>query len=119
MKKNLSRVLLKCTGLCLCVLPPFAATLLYFPLWREAGDGRLLSGFTLSLLLLCAVPLYRHLKAWLKTSAIYMPWLLLFLLFLLLSRIAREMTVISFTGLVGNIIGSVLMKIGNRPLEKQ
>ena len=114
MKTALSRILLKVLGLSLCILPPLIATLAYFPLWREAGDGRMASGLTLTLLCIAVLPLYRHIKSWIKTAAIYLPWLLIFLIFSLLSRIAAEMTVISFTGLLGNLVGAIVIKLSER-----
>ena len=114
MKTALPRNLLKALGLSLCILPPLIATLAYFPLWREAGDGRLTSGLTVLLLSISALPLYRQLKSWIRTAAIHLPWLLIFLAFFLLSRIADEMTVISFVGFVTNVIGSLFFKAARR-----
>ena len=41
-------------------------------------------------------------------------WLIAFILFLSLSRIADEMTVISFVGLISNLIGSLIFKLARR-----
>ena len=101
-------------GLLFCTLPPAITVLLYFPVWRGEGGGKLLSGFTLILLCLCAAPLFKHLKAMLSSAASYVPWLILLILFLLLSRIAEEMTVISAVGFFGNLAGAAIMKLGER-----
>ena len=41
-------------------------------------------------------------------------WLVSFLIFFCLSRIADEMTVISFVGFVGNLIGALFFHLGRR-----
>jgi hypothetical protein len=41
-------------------------------------------------------------------------WFLIFISFFLLSRIAREMTVISFVGFVTNLLGSVFFRIARK-----
>ena len=114
MKKPPCKPITDLIGLLLCTLPPALTVLMYFPIWRGEGGGKLLSGFTLILLCLCARPLFKQLKALLSSSASYVPWLILLVLFLLLSRIAEEMTVISAVGFIGNLAGAVVMRLGSR-----
>ena len=105
-------------GLLLSVLPPVAATLCYFPLWRTQGDGKILSGTAILLLTLAAVPLFRVLKRWLASPSAPLLWGIGFLLFLMLSRIAEEMTVISFFGWMGNLAGALFFRLarcGEKP----
>ena len=71
----------------------------------------LFSGMTLLLLSFAALPLYNALKAFLRSPAAYTVWLIAFVLFLLLSRIADEMVVISFTGFVGNALGAICYRL--------
>ena len=105
------RPLLGFLGLLLCVIPPVACTLAYFPLWREAGAEKLLSGGVVLLLVLSAMPLFRLIRQRLRTVAVWGIWLLLFLLFFALSRIADEMTVIAFTGFISNLLGASLIRL--------
>ena len=51
---------------------------------------------------------------WLQSFSSYVMWLLLFLLFLGLSRIADQMTVISFVGFISNLIGSFFFAAAKR-----
>jgi hypothetical protein len=46
-------------------------------------------------------------------------WFIIFVLFLLLSEIADEMTVISATGFIGNCIGALLFKLADRVGKKK
>jgi len=94
------------------VLPPLITTLLYFPIWQKQGGACALSGFVLLLILLALIPLFNLIKSYLASPAAYTLWLLVFIVFFLLSNIAYEMTVISFVGFVGNVIGAVLLRLG-------
>ncbi len=104
-------IILKAVGLALCVLPVTVCILLYFPLWQARGGETLFSGMTALLLTLAALPLYNVLKMALRSPAAYTVWLIAFVLFLLLSRIANEMVVISFTGFVGNALGAICYRL--------
>lgn len=110
-RKTVRAVVLKAIGLALCVLPVTACIFLYFPVWQARGGEVLLSGVALLLLMLATLPLYKVIKAALRSPASYTVWLIAFILFLLLSRIADEMVVISFTGFVGNALGAVCFKL--------
>lgn len=107
-------IFLHIIGFVLCIAPPVAATLLYFPLWREAGDGAAVCGFTALLIVISALPLYKALRRLLASPASYTVWLILFLLFFALSRIAEQMTVISFVGFAGNILGAACFKLAKK-----
>lgn len=101
-------------GFCLCILPPAVCTLYYFPLWREMGYQSCIAGGTALLLALCIIPIYKLIKRGFEGFSSYMMWLLLFLLFFGMSRIAEQMTVISFVGFIGNLLGSVCFYIAKR-----
>jgi hypothetical protein len=105
-------------GFSLCILPPAVCVISYFPIWQNDG-GRVIAGGVALLLTLCAFPIFKMFGRLLRSYASYLIWLILFLLFFSLSRIAEEMTVISFVGLCGNLMGAVCFKIGERAaLEK-
>ena len=107
-------LLLKTVGILFCTIPPFAAILSYFPVWCAKGGEYVFSGFTLLLIALAFMPLYRGFKRLLQSSASYTLWLVLFGAFFILSKIADEMTVISFVGFIGNSIGAVFFKLADR-----
>ena len=112
-KKSLSGFFLRLLGLSLCVIPVTVSILCYFPAWRAAGGEVLLSGVTMLLLALASVPLYKVIRDHLRSPAAYMLWLVAFIIFLSLSKIADEMVVISFTGFVGNALGAVILKLAD------
>lgn len=110
-KKPVRAVVLRVIGLALCVIPVTVSIFSYFPVWRAEGGEVLLSGVALLLLLLAAIPLYKLLSHHLRSPAAYTVWLIAFILFSLLSSIADEMVVISFVGLIGNLLGAVLFRL--------
>ena len=105
------RVALNALGLVFCILPPALAILFYFPVWVAKGGEYILSGLAAFLMIVAFVPLFKLVKRLLTSPSGYAIWLAIFLLFFLVSRISDEMIVISFIGLVGNIIGAVLFRI--------
>ncbi len=111
---NIRALFLRALGLMLCCLPAVTCILLYFPLWKSRGAGAVLSGFTVLLLALAMLPFYRSVKRFFESSASYTLWLIAFVLFLCLSKIADEMTVISFAGLIGNLLGAACFKLAER-----
>ncbi len=108
------RVLFNALGLSFSVIPPALAILFYFPVWVSKGGEYLLSGIAVLLMLVAFVPLFKLARQLLKSPSGYAIWLIIFLTFLLVSRIASEMITISFIGLVGNVIGAVLFKLARR-----
>ena len=120
MKKRLPlpiNLLLWLLGVLLSIGSPLIATLSFFPLWVAKGGEVMVSGFTLLLLLLCALPIYRLIKKGISSPSGITLWLILFLLFFALSRIAEQMTVISLVGLIGNLCGGALFKLRERLSE--
>lgn len=108
------RLLFNALGLAISVIPVTVSVFSYFPLWIERGDTSILSGISLILIGLAAVPLYKYFKQILRSPSAPVMWLIAFILFLSLSRIADEMTVISFVGLISNLIGSLIFKLARR-----
>ena len=97
-------------ALAVSTLPVLIAALSYFPFWISKGGAYAVSGFALILTILAMSPLVKLIKEALKSPSSYMLWLGSFLLFLFLSRIADEMTVISLVGFISNLIGACLFK---------
>ena len=113
----MTRLLLKTAGLALCTLPPIAAILTYFPIWVAKGGETVVSGFTLLLLLVALIPFWRVIKRALTSPASYTVWLIAFIAFFALSNIAKDMTVISFVGFIGNLLGAALWKLADKKGE--
>ena len=112
--KRGKRLILKLLGYLFAVGTPLAATLSCFPLWRERGTEAVLCGGTLLLCALCALPLLRALRDYLRSPAIWSLWLFAFLFFLLVQSIAPEMSMICFFGLIGNLLGALCLRAAKK-----
>lgn len=108
------KIILSSLGVLFSTIPPALATLCFFPLWISKGSTAVLCGFTLLILVACALPAYKTLKRLLHSPASYTLWLVFFVAFLLLSKIADEMTVISFVGFISNLVGALFFKLSEK-----
>ena len=106
----MKRLVLRITGLILCVLPPAIAALEYFPLWLGEGD-KALSALALLLLLVAAIPLWRFVKSLLASPSIWAVWLVLFLFFTLFATLIEGLTVISLMGFLGGVPGAICLRL--------
>ncbi len=119
MRYSKSYIALNLIGIIFSTVPALVATLLYFPLWRERGSGYVLSGMALVLVVLASVPLLRLVKKRLRSPSAPLMWLIIFLFFLAMSRIADELTVISFFGFIGNLAGAVCFRFAKARLRRE
>ena len=106
--------ILHISGILLCVLPPAVCTLLYCPLWIESGGAKSLAGGAALLLVICVIPLFKLMKRYFSSPASYVIWLIAFIVFSLVSRVAHEMTVITFVGFISNALGAVLFWLAKK-----
>lgn len=109
--KGFFNIALYALGLLLCICAPLIATLSFFPIWINKGDGSSISGIALILILIAFAPMLKSIKSLLRTPSSYTVWLVIFVIFLLISKIAREVTVIAFTGFLGNLLGALCFKL--------
>ena len=114
MKLDARTLLLNFTALAFSVIPPLIATVSYFPLFIAKGSGSVISGVALILTILSASPLLKFIKRILDSPSARTVWIVTFILFFVLGRIADEMTVIAFVGAVSNIIGSIFFALAKR-----
>ena len=113
-KSRRLRFLLSLVGLLISTVPVGASILLYFPVWAERGVTTLLSGFSLLLLLMAAAPAIKLAKRLLSSPSVPIMWLIAFVIFFLLSKIADDMTVICFVGFFSNLLGAFFFKLSSR-----
>ena len=106
-------------GLAVSVIPVTVAILSYFPIWLRRGDASILSGISLLLICLALVPFYKHIIKYMKSPSAPIMWLLIFLVFFMLSKIAYEMTVISFVGFITNLLGSFFFRLSKKYSAKE
>jgi predicted MFS family arabinose efflux permease len=103
---------------------PLAATLSQFHVWVDrsadaAVAGVFLSGLSIALILVCFIPAFRQIKEYLKSPSAPFLWTVLFVLFAILESIASEIKIICFFGMLANLLGASLYKIGKNMEEKE
>ena len=108
------RLLFNTLGVCTSVIPVAVTIFSYFPLWLDREDASILSGVSLLLISAALVPLFTYFRQALRSASAPVMWFILFVIFLLLSKIADEVTVISFVGFLTNLIGTLLFKLAKR-----
>lgn len=118
-KPNFVNYILHILGFSLCVIPPAICTLTYFPLWVDRGGSSCLAGGCVLLLTLSLLPLYKRIRAALVHGPSYLMWLVIFVLFHALSRIADEVAVISLVGFIGNLLGAGVLWIARRRAKNE
>ena len=108
------RLLFNTLGVSICVIPVAVTIFSYFPLWIRREDASILSGVSLLLIGVALVPLFTYFRQILKSASAPVMWFILFVTFFLLSKIADEVTVISFVGFTTNLIGTLLFKLAKK-----
>lgn len=111
--------LFKGGAIALDVGAPLIATFAQFPVWVERSAEATVSGMFLLFAILCSIPLFKSFKTLLKSPSSPVIWGLMLALLISLRSIVDEMIVVSFVGLVSNLVGLGLYKYGERLDKKQ
>ena len=87
-------------------IPPFAATIYFYPVWIRQSSGATLSGTVVAAFLVCMIPFWKKIfdaaKSFsLTTASMPILWLVLFGVFFALREIVNQMIYISIWGLIG------------------
>lgn len=106
-------------GMLFCVVPATVATLEHFPIWISRGGEVFLSGFSLVLLLLCALPFKRQITEYLRSPSAWFVWLCIFAFSVMFSRIINDIAAISLVAFVTNFIGAFLFKLRDEYKKKE
>ena len=119
MQANKKSVVFHILGMLFCILPPVFATLEHFPIWASKGGEVMVSALTVILLLICAIPLKRHIAKFFKSPSAWVIWLLIYVLFSLLGKISDDIVAIALVAFPFNFLGALLFKLSERYKKKQ
>jgi len=81
--------------------------------------GKIIAGGGVLLLVIFALPIFKWLNRMLRRATPYVFWTVIFVIFFSLSKISHEMTVISFAGSLGNILGAICFAIEKRRIRRE
>lgn len=112
MKNATKGKIIKGGAVALDVAAPLAATLSQFPIWVERSSEATVSGLFLLLALISALPFLKQIREYFKSPSVWVIWCLLFVAFVVLRNIVEEMLIVSFFGMIANLIGAGIYKLG-------
>ena len=101
-------------GMIFCILPPTLATLEHFPIWAAEGGETMVSALTVILLLICAIPLKRHIANFFKSPSAWVIWLLIYVIFSLLGKISDDISAIALVSFPFNFLGALFFKLSEK-----
>lgn len=84
----------------------------YFPMWVNKGSEATVSGVFVVLALLSLIPILLVFKQKIKTPAVWVMWVILFIALWGLYQIIEQMLVVAAVGAVSNAAGAGLYKVG-------
>ncbi len=107
------RFLFLLLGWAVSTLPALFATLRWFPLFVERGQGgRAVSLLSCLLIVVALVPLHRALGTFFRNLTAWKVYLFLFLFFTVTGSIAYEMRCVAAVGLISSVPGTILFALG-------
>ena len=112
MRRETVGKILKVTALIIDVVGPLGATLTQFPVWIDRSAGATVSGLFVFFALLSAIPFFKQIKAYFKSPSAWVMWTVIFVVFVILNSISDEMIIICGVGMIANIIGAGIHKLG-------
>lgn len=124
MSNRVKYVLLDIAARLCAAVPPFLATMYFFPVWTKQSPHATLSGTVVAAFLICMVPFWKKIFDTAKNFSLTnasMPvfWLIIFGIFFALKEIVTQMIYISVWGIVGSLASAGLCALRNRYSEKK
>lgn len=107
LNNKLKYELIDILGRIVAALPPFIATLNFFPLWIEESPGATISGVAVLAFIVCMIPMWRkfaELKKYIFSASMPVFWIVCFGIFYFLQHIANAIVFISLAGLAGSLM---------------
>ena len=101
------------TGLAISIAAPLIVALCVFPFWKET-DGKQVCGMIFIMALVCAVPLFKHIKIKLKSPSAFVMWVIMLGVLVALNTVLQQMIYVAFAGTISNAVGSVLFYVAKR-----
>ena len=114
MSNRLKGMILCAVAIIIDVGAPLAATCAYFPAWVNRSAGATMSGMFVVLALISAIPIAKWAMAHLTSPSVWMVWGIIFVLFVALESIVHEVKIIALVGLISNLIGAGVYKVGKK-----
>lgn len=118
MKNRTKGTIVRGVATAVSVGAPLAATISQFPIWVNDGSEATVSGCFVILAFLCCIPFIRQIKAFMKSPSAPVIWGVMLVLFIVLRNIISQMVMVCAVGLLANLVGMGLYKLGDHIKEK-
>ena len=112
MKNTTKGNILKTIAIVIDVGAPLTATLTQFPVWIDRQEINANSRKMPEKVASEDLSFLNYIKAYFRSPAVWVVWLVLFVFLFAISNIINEMLIVCFVGLIANCIGAILYKIG-------
>lgn len=95
------------------VTAPLIATASQFPIWVERSSEATVSGLFLVFAFLSCIPFWKQIKVYFKSPSATVVWIVMLVLFIAIRNIADEIIFVSVVGVISNLCGTGLYKLGD------
>ena len=100
-------------GMVLCIVPAVIAVLRYFPLWLDSAQKRI-SVMSILLLAICVLPLWRQIKAALKSPSVWQVYLFAGLILFALDKVAGDIAMVFLIACPFSVGGALLFRLAKK-----
>lgn len=118
MKKSTLGRVIKWSAIGFDVICPLAATFSCFPAWIDRSSEATVSGLFVVFAFFSVIPFLKQIKAYLKSPSAPVLWAIPLALLFALRNIVDEMIIVCLVGLLSNIVGAFVYKIGEGMIKK-
>ena len=113
-KRQVIAKIVYAVGMICAVVPPLIAFLDNFPVLTEQNYGQAVSWFAVAMIAVCCIPFWRRIKEYFKSPDTAVPWLVSFIVFTAVKNLIDGMIIVTFWGLIGNLIAKGLFFAAHR-----
>ena len=100
------------SGMAISIVVPLVTALCVFPFWK--GSGKQITGMIFIMILICAVPLFKHIRIKLRSPSAFAMWAVIFGALAALNTVIDQLMDVALAGTISNAVGSVMFYIAKR-----
>lgn len=101
-------------GMAISIVVPLVTALCVFPFWKSGGSGKQITGMIFMMILICAVPLFKHIRIKLRSPSALAMWAVIFGALAALNTVIDQLMDVALAGTISNAIGSVMFYAAKR-----
>lgn len=113
MKNSSKGKIIKGVAVGLDVAVPAITAMTQFPVWVQKSSEATVSGLFLMFAALSCIPFINQIKQFMKSPSVPSMWIVMLIVLVAIRNIIDEAVVICFFGMIANILGAGLYKIGD------